>query len=110
MASYREPLFDDDLPDLLIEPRPEPEPKTQAPNPEPEPMQKAIAITHPVNVAIPASTPREIAAKGFSECDGISEADRLLQSIVLLARKEPPNKGALRFMIARFSNEHGLGF
>jgi hypothetical protein len=104
MASFPEPLDDSDLP---IEPRPEPEPEpqplpdSQLPNPEP--------ASHST-VVIPAPTPRTIASRGFSECDGATEADRLLQSIVLLARKETPNKGALRSMIARFSNEHGLGF
>ncbi len=56
--------------------------------------------------------PREIAPKGTIEQNGITEADRLLQAIVLVARKEqtPATKGALRNLIAKFNCECGLGF
>jgi hypothetical protein len=48
--------------------------------------------------------------KGRKQQDGITEADRLLGAIVLVARREPPNRAALRFLIAKFNNECGLGF
>lgn len=56
--------------------------------------------------------PREIAPKGTIEQNGITEADRLLGAIVLVARKEqtPATRGALRNLIAKFSCEYGLGF
>jgi hypothetical protein len=61
-------------------------------------------------VAAPAT--REIAPKGTIEQNGITEADRLLAAIVLVARKEqtPATKGALRKLIAKFSCECGLDF
>ncbi len=56
--------------------------------------------------------PRQIAPRGVAEKDGITEADRLLTAIVLVARKEqtPATKGALRNLIAKFSCEYGLDF
>ncbi len=56
--------------------------------------------------------PREIGAKGTVEQNGITEADRLLAAIVILARKEqtPATKGELRNLIAKFSCECGLEF
>lgn len=42
--------------------------------------------------------------------DGPTQSDVLLQAIVIVARKEPPNKAALRNLIAKFSCEYGLDF
>jgi hypothetical protein len=56
--------------------------------------------------------PREIAPKGIVEQDGPTQADILLEAIVLVARKPQTvaTRGALRNLIARFSCECGLGF
>jgi hypothetical protein len=63
-------------------------------------------------VVIVPPEPREITPRGIPEKDGITEADRLLTAIVLVARKEqtPSTKGALRNLIAKFSCECGLDF
>jgi hypothetical protein len=53
---------------------------------------------------------REIAPKGTVEQDGPTQADILLQAIVLVARRDPPNHAALRTLCVRFSREHALDF
>lgn len=84
-------------------------------NIEPRPLEAPI-LPRPVNQPIPTPIthpePRAIAPKGVAEKDGITEADRLLGAIVLVARKEqtPATKGALRSLIAKFSCEYGLDF
>ena len=81
-----------------------------------EPRPPEEILPRPINESIPtpitSSEPREIAPKGTIEQNGITEADRLLGAIVVVARKEqtPATKGALRNLIARFSCEYGLGF
>jgi hypothetical protein len=77
---------------------------------EPRPLEEEI-LPRPINQSIPtpitSPEPREIAPKRVAEKDGITEADRLLGAIVLVARKEqtPATKGALRNLIAKFSCE-----
>jgi hypothetical protein len=93
-------LFDDEI---------EPRPVFAAEEISPRPIE---SIPAPVIAAPTAPEPREIAPKGTIERNGITEADRLLTAIVILARKEqtPTTKGALRNLIAKFSCERGLGF
>jgi hypothetical protein len=61
---------------------------------------------------VKAREPREIAPKGSVEQDGPTQADILLEAIVLVARKPqtPATRAALRSLIARFSCEFGLDF
>jgi hypothetical protein len=81
---------------------------------EPRPLEAEIlprSITEFTPAPITSPEPRAIAPKGTIEQNGITEADRLLAAIVLVARKEqtPATKGALRNLIAKFSCECGLG-
>jgi hypothetical protein len=82
--------------DIEIKPRP-----LEAPIP-PLPESTPAVIVPPV--------PRDIAPKGVAEQDGCTEADRLLGAIVLVARREHQNKGALRNLITKFSSEYSLDF
>lgn len=61
---------------------------------------------------LPQPQPDPIMPKGSKQQNGITEADRLLAAIVLLARREqtPATRGALRNLIAKFSCECGLDF
>ena len=82
---------------------------------EPRPLEAEI-LPRPINETIPtpitSPEPRGIAPKGVIEHDGITEADRLLAAIVLVARKQQTSatRGALRNLIARFSSEYSLDF
>ena len=82
---------------------------------EPRPLEATI-LPRPINQPIPTPITRpelrEMAPRGTIEQNGITEADRLLAVIVLVARKEqtPATKGALRKLIARFSSEYSLDF
>jgi hypothetical protein len=55
---------------------------------------------------------RQIAPKGNVEQDGPTQADILLEAIVLVARKPQTvaTRSALRSLIAKFSCEYGLDF
>jgi hypothetical protein len=82
---------------------------------EPRPVDEEIRprpIYETAPTPITSPKPREIAPRGTIEKNGITEADRLLAEIVLVARKEqtPATKGALRSLIAKFSSEYGLDF
>ncbi len=61
---------------------------------------------------VKARAPQEIAPKGVVERDGPTQADVLLEAIVLVARKPQTaaTRGTLRNLIAKFSCECGLGF
>jgi hypothetical protein len=87
---------------------------------EPRSLEAEI-LPRPINESIPtpitSPEPPEpridpIMPKGSKQHDGITEADRLLAAIVLVARKEQTaaTRGALRNLIAKFSFECGLGF
>jgi hypothetical protein len=84
----------------------------------PRPLEAEILprpINQPTLTPIMPPEPPEpridpIMPKGSKQQNGVTEADRLLGAIVLVARREPPNRGALRFLIRKFSNECGLGF
>ncbi len=55
----------------------------------------------------------QIAGKGMRESDGVTESDRLLQAIIVLARREPPTiatRIALRSLIVKCSREIALDF
>jgi hypothetical protein len=79
---------------------------------EPRPLQEILP--RPINESIPtpitSPEPREIAPKGTVEQNGITESDRLLGAIILVARREPPNRAALRTLCVRFTREHALDF
>jgi hypothetical protein len=79
---------------------------------KPRPVSSTEEISPRSIEPVAAPAPREIAAKGTIEQNGITEADRLLAAIVLVARKEQTlaTKGALRNLIAKFSCEYGLDF
>jgi hypothetical protein len=110
MAAYREPFpddFDEIEPRIELEPAPEPQP---LPNPEPQPLQKTVVTVDPVTVKVRAPEARAITAKGNAEHNGPSECDVLLQCIIVLARREPVNRAALRTLCVRFTREHALTF
>ena len=87
-------------------------------NIEPRPLFCADEILpRPINESIPtpitSPKPREIAPKGTIEQNGVTEADRLLAAITIVARREPQTpvtRAAMRNLIAKFSSEHGLDF
>jgi len=58
------------------------------------------------------SETRQIAAKGRSEQNGVTESDRLLHAIIRLARKEQnlTTRTALRSLIVKCSREIALDF
>jgi hypothetical protein len=93
--------FPDDLDEikprpLEIPPPPKPKPPEIVPPTSPEPRPDAAQAKR--------------AARHIFEKDGATESERLLQSIIVAARREPPNAGALRTLCVRFSREHSLDF
>ena len=91
-------LFDDD-----IEPRPLETPILPRPINQPTPVP--IVVPEP-----PKLQPDPIMIKGNKHHDGITEADRLLAAIVLVAQRDPLNRAALRTLCVRFTREHALDF
>jgi hypothetical protein len=96
---------------FTIEPRPVTgmviEPRPVKPAPDPAQQIAARAITSHAIVPKVADDP------DLEPEDGPTQADILLEAIVITARREPQTPatwGALRDLIRRFSNECGLDF
>jgi hypothetical protein len=83
---------------VLIAPRPI--------KPAPHPAQRIAQVA----IVSQAVAPVTMADLDADVHDGPTQSDVLLPAIILVARKEPPSKGALRSLIAKFSSECGLGF
>ena len=78
---------------------------------QPRPLSSEVETIRPRPIAAPES--RQIAAKGKQEQEGMNESDRLLQAIVVLARREPQTTArrmALRQLIVKCSREISLDF
>jgi hypothetical protein len=72
------------------------------PDPPEPPADPAAAIAQ-IAITTHAVTP-------VSKYDGPTQSEILLQAIILVARREPPNQGALRNLIMKFSSEYSLDF
>jgi hypothetical protein len=101
-------LFDDIVPRPLeaeILPRPINDPILPAitfpepPEPTIDPAQEIARIAITTHALTPAV-----------KYGGPTQSEILLQAIILVARREPPNHGALRNLIMKFSSEYSFDF